>query len=67
MNSNNPALTKLLIANIIGYLAAKYSTNKQVSLARSLQHVLDSELYQKLIDPETVLYSENILILYEQI
>jgi hypothetical protein len=67
MKSENPALVKLLIANIIGYLAAEYSDKHGLSLADSMQTVMDSQLYPKLIDPETALYCESLPLLYEQI
>jgi hypothetical protein len=67
MDYNNPALAKLLMANIIGILAAEYSDKHGRSLAYSLQHVIDSDLYQKLLDPKTALYCESIPLLYAQI
>jgi hypothetical protein len=67
MEYDNPALVRLLISNIIGYLAATYSDEHDMPLSESVQCVMDSTLYKKLIDPETALYCESIPLLYEQI
>jgi hypothetical protein len=67
MNNENPALVELLIAKIIGFLAAEYSDKNELSLAYSLQYVIDSELCQKLLDPGTALYCESIPLLFEQV
>jgi hypothetical protein len=67
MNYDDSALTRLLVANIIGYLAAQYSDEHALPLAESLQYVMNSELYQKLMDPRNALYCESLPLLYEQI
>jgi hypothetical protein len=67
MNSDNPALIRLLIANIIGYLAAEYSNGHDLQLAEGLQYVLDSPIYPKLMDPANALFEESLPVLYEQI
>jgi hypothetical protein len=67
MDCDDSPLTRLLIANIIGYLAAEYSDEHGLPLADSLQHVMNSELYQKLVDPRNLLYCESLPLLYEQV
>jgi hypothetical protein len=67
MDDDNSALTRLLTANIIGFLAARYSDEHDAPLADSLQLVMNSKLYQKLIEPRNALYCESLPLLYEQI
>jgi hypothetical protein len=67
MSCDNPALTRLVTANIIGSLAARYAADNGMSLADSLQYTMNSKLYQQLVDPTTALYNESIAILYEQL
>lgn len=67
MSYDEFALAKLLIARIVGVLAAEYSQKNELPLAYSLQYVLDSELFQELADPETALYCESMPLLFEKL
>jgi hypothetical protein len=67
MDFDNPALIRLLTANIIGYLAAEYSNEHNLRLAEGMQRVLNSPLYPKLMDPANALFEESLPLLYEQI
>jgi len=67
MSSHDPGLTRILMANIIGYLAALHSEHQGVPLAAALQCVLDTNLYHEIMDADTVLYAENINLLYDQL